>query len=87
MILPESTPAQALASGEQVRRHIERLRIDLQDEGERLHMTASIGVASMSGNDDTPHQLIDRADRALYRAKAHGRNRVEGYTPLTIVGT
>ncbi|MEO5625878.1 MAG: diguanylate cyclase [Dokdonella sp.] len=87
VILPESTPAQALAVGEQLRRHIECLRIDLQDEGVPLYMTASIGIANLSGSDDTPQQLIDRADHALYRAKAQGRNRVDSHAPLAVVGT
>lgn len=86
VILPESTPAQALAVAEQLRRQIERLRIDLQDQGVPLSMTASIGVASLSGGDETLQQLIDRADHALYRAKAHGRNRVDSHTPLAVVG-
>ncbi len=38
--------------------------------------TASFGVAER-GADDTIESLINRADEALYRAKAGGRNRVE----------
>ncbi|MGA8162325.1 MAG: sensor domain-containing diguanylate cyclase [Acidobacteriaceae bacterium] len=42
-------------------------------------VTVSIGVAAgNAGNsDDTPERLIERADAALYAAKAAGRNRVE----------
>jgi diguanylate cyclase (GGDEF)-like protein len=40
-------------------------------------VTASIGVAVMvPGNGDTRQTLIERADRALYRAKERGRNQV-----------
>ncbi|MDX1633358.1 MAG: diguanylate cyclase [Marinobacter sp.] len=60
----------------------ERLRALVQAEA--LHsgnltvsMTISIGVAAMSGDSDgTLEALLARADRALYQAKAEGRNRV-----------
>jgi diguanylate cyclase (GGDEF)-like protein len=38
-------------------------------------MTVSIGVASMQAGDAELEQLLRRADAALYRAKAAGRNR------------
>lgn len=38
--------------------------------------TASIGVAGFPSAGDTPAQLLEVADAALYRAKAEGRNRV-----------
>ncbi|MCL6262708.1 GGDEF domain-containing protein [Craterilacuibacter sp. RT1T] len=41
-------------------------------------LTASVGVASLTpGPDNTPAMLIEQADAALYRAKQHGRHRVE----------
>ena len=40
-------------------------------------VTCSIGVSSWSGGPVTAEHLIADADRALYRAKARGRNRVE----------
>jgi two-component system, cell cycle response regulator len=45
--------------------------------GEPLFLTASIGVASYpSTTVNTVDDLFARADEALYRAKAEGRNRV-----------
>jgi two-component system cell cycle response regulator len=42
-----------------------------------LPVTASIGVAGLSGSpDQTPADLLGRADALLYRAKEQGRNRV-----------
>jgi diguanylate cyclase (GGDEF)-like protein len=40
-------------------------------------VTASFGVASMSEDGPDGAALLRQADRALYRAKELGRNRVE----------
>jgi diguanylate cyclase (GGDEF)-like protein len=42
--------------------------------GGTIALTTSVGIASGAGS-DTPESLIARADRALYAAKAAGRNR------------
>jgi diguanylate cyclase (GGDEF)-like protein len=46
-------------------------------EGNTLPMTASFGVATLSDNDTCLTDVILRADRALYRSKRSGRNRVD----------
>ncbi len=46
-----------------------------------LKQTASFGVATLSGNEQ-PEALMDRADRALYKAKHDGRNCVRAATPI-----
>jgi diguanylate cyclase (GGDEF)-like protein len=58
---------------ERIRRKIERMEIRMKEE--RLPITVSLGVASLSGSEDGP-ALFKRADKALYQAKAAGRNRV-----------
>ena len=46
--------------------------------GHAIQVTASIGVAtSTAPHEMDPQTLIENADRALYRAKALGRNRVD----------
>ncbi len=44
----------------------------------QLSVTVSAGVAARSAKHDDPAAVIKSADRALYRAKRGGRNRVEG---------
>jgi diguanylate cyclase (GGDEF)-like protein len=49
--------------------------------GVNVHVTASLGVASLPDHAADGPELIRAADRALYRAKAAGRNRVTGGVP------
>ena len=49
-------------------------------EASQFQVTISIGVAEYSGSkDQSPGDLVKRADEALYRAKNEGRNRVVGF--------
>ena len=44
-------------------------------QGVDLHITVSLGVASLNAPMDSLDDLLKRADTALYRAKSGGRNR------------
>jgi diguanylate cyclase (GGDEF)-like protein len=46
-----------------------------------FHLQCSIGVALLHGNRANSHEVIAQADIACRSAKAHGRNRVEIYSP------
>jgi diguanylate cyclase (GGDEF)-like protein len=60
----------------------ERLRLRVDDftfgpPGTPMSITVSVGVALAKGTDaTTPEELLREADRALYKAKQQGRNRV-----------
>jgi diguanylate cyclase (GGDEF)-like protein len=46
-------------------------------KGATVQMTASFGVATLSDADEAMSEVVARADKALYRSKRDGRNRVE----------
>jgi diguanylate cyclase len=47
-------------------------------EGQTVNVTASFGIAGFSGKSAPAFdELLAQADDALYRAKDHGRNRIE----------
>ncbi len=47
-----------------------------------LSVTVSIGVATSTSERFNPESVLEAADKALYRAKANGRNRIETATSL-----
>ena len=76
LLLPDTDRRGAVEVAEKLRRAIERT--ELRDVGS---ITASFGIATLPDDAAEPDQLIRKADRALYAAKARGRNRVEVAAP------
>jgi diguanylate cyclase (GGDEF)-like protein len=74
-LLVETDGNDALSVAERLRAHLEDAVLDT-DSGP-VGVTVSIGVASVGGDDNVLDDILRRADRALYRAKHRGRNRVE----------
>jgi diguanylate cyclase (GGDEF)-like protein len=83
MILPDTDVEQAMLMGEQIRRRALELEIPQERNPGELHqITVSIGVTSQAPDMAVEiESLINAADRALYRAKRNGRNRVEFLLP------
>ena len=76
VVLPETSLAGATTFAERIRENVEAATF-AGSRGEPLRLTASIGVSSYpSTTVQTVDDLFARADEALYRAKADGRNRV-----------
>lgn len=75
--LPGATLAQAAVAAERMRRAVEEMRGMEPDLSGAIHITASFGVASSeAAHGEGIDSLIKRADKAMYRAKEEGRNRV-----------
>ncbi|MCQ4277659.1 GGDEF domain-containing protein [Pseudomonas stutzeri] len=75
VLLPEMTFGDAQNTAERLRRSLAEINSFHSPIGLLPGVTISIGVAPMRLNDDLD-SLINVADRALYRAKEQGRNRV-----------
>ncbi|KZN41581.1 diguanylate cyclase [Pseudoalteromonas luteoviolacea] len=72
-----SSISEAVGFSNKIREDIAKLSIKDKESGEVLkHITASFGIA-LYGKEMSWHSLVECADRALYLAKSHGRNRVE----------
>ena len=74
--LPETPANGALVFAERLRERLEAHEFSAHPHG-TFHMTTSIGLATFPGpRTESGDDLLARADEALYRAKADGRNRV-----------
>jgi diguanylate cyclase (GGDEF)-like protein/PAS domain S-box-containing protein len=74
VLLPETILEEALQIAERIRQEVAETFV-LTRYG-RLSITVSIGVAELTGEQNSLLALIDRANQAEHRAKAEGRNRV-----------
>ena len=74
VFLPGSTLEQAMKVGERVCQRVRDADI-VHAASSEGRMTVSIGIATRQSGDDEVEQMLRRADAALYRAKAAGRNR------------
>jgi diguanylate cyclase (GGDEF)-like protein len=77
IVLPETDDDGATAFAERLRERIDEHGFRPWEDDRALRMTASIGVATFpAARIESVEDLFARADAALYRAKADGRNRV-----------
>ena len=77
IILPETAKENAAAVAEKIRSIVERTEFPREQTQPLGRLTVSVGVGSSPTDAKSSQELMDRADEALFRAKAAGRNRVE----------
>jgi len=80
ILLPDTTPEEALALSDRLHQAVANEPIALPD-GKVLRLTVSIGIATYPTHAASIDELIKRADEALYWIKSHGRNRIRLYSP------
>ncbi|MBN9440880.1 PleD family two-component system response regulator [Bosea sp. (in: a-proteobacteria)] len=76
VVLPDTGPKAAYAVAERIREKVENTPFAIYANSRDITVTVSIGVASRKAGDASSADIMKRADDALYRAKAGGRNRV-----------
>jgi len=75
ILLPGAAVDEARVFAERLRSKVEHK--PLVQDGQTIPITVSIGITTMKPTDSGADAALIRADEALYRAKDHGRNRVE----------
>ena len=82
VILPATSREGALIILEKVRKEIENFHFDYREKQPGGKITVSIGIATYPIDAKNAQDLINSADRALYRAKEAGKNRICLYKEL-----
>jgi diguanylate cyclase (GGDEF)-like protein len=80
IVLPATSRNGALTVAEKIRLRVERTNIPGEENQPKENLTISIGVSTVPSDATSVEELIERADAALYRAKAAGKNQVEAYS-------
>ncbi len=80
-LLPGVDPVGARAAAEEIVRAVRAARIPMPGGGAAGVLTVSVGVAAASPAMSAAADLVDAADRQLYRAKRAGRDRVQSDQP------
>lgn len=81
VIIPEVSKEEAYTMAERIRRVVQDYVFPFEEEQPGGNLTVSMGIACFPDDAEDAEEIIDNADRALYRAKTGGRNRVCLYDP------
>jgi len=76
VVLPDTGRDAAYQVAERIRERVESEPFAIQNNTRDIRVTVSVGVANRRAGDASSADIMKRADDALYRAKAGGRNRV-----------
>ncbi|MGC4082354.1 MAG: GGDEF domain-containing protein [Vicinamibacterales bacterium] len=82
ILLPHTSADEAHVIAEQLRTRVAE-RVSVVGPSGAWPVTLSAGVAARGPTQTGLDELVIAADTAVYRAKAHGRNRVVTFTPVT----
>jgi diguanylate cyclase (GGDEF)-like protein len=80
LILPDTGGEGAFAVGERIRERIADHQF-LASEELNLHLTASVGVATLPDVAASAEELMHAADKAMYQVKDRGKNGIQAAVP------
>ena len=76
LVLPDTGGEGAYSVGERTRDRIAAFRF-LAGDGLDIHLTASVGVATLPDAAASADELVQAADKAMYRVKESGKNGIQ----------
>lgn len=77
VLLPKTDEEEALQLAERIRTNIQAIKLCCE-EGREFDVTLSAGVSQIDdAKDEKIEEIIKRADKALYKAKSEGKNKVQ----------
>lgn len=85
VLMPETTLERGIEVAERLRHAISQIALPVS--GGCLTLSASFGVATLRPGETSIDEMLKRADQALYRSKANGRNRVSSQEPAMAART
>ena len=75
-MLPDTGTDGAIAVGERIRGRL-AAHVFLAANGFAIHLTASVGVATLPDAAASPEELVQAADVAMYQVKDRGKNGIQ----------
>jgi diguanylate cyclase (GGDEF)-like protein len=75
LVLPETDAAKAMFTAERIRQAVEK-QVFSTGKGENFKLTISVGVAAYPDHAESAMELLEKADFAMYEAKAANKNNV-----------
>lgn len=76
IILPRTNRENAKEVAEKLRQEVEEYQFPGEEKQPKRNLTMCFGISSSPEDGLTPNELIEKADKRLYKAKRRGKNRV-----------
>ncbi|KAB2835266.1 MAG: sensor domain-containing diguanylate cyclase, partial [Candidatus Dadabacteria bacterium] len=82
VILPNTNKSGSIAVAEKIRSRLKR--VTLKSDSHEVPVTFSIGIATYPQSASGKELLVEKADRALYESKNHGKNKITHYGDISL---